>query len=243
MKKIIFILIFFLLSVLYLPAGKAGLLFASYSANAQTGYPIVNTATTVVGEGGEPVLTPTPDGGNSEIARWAVTITSRLKKEGLYCLYNVQPYNNICNNNYCATRFTRGDCSGWWGYLCTQLVIDSYNLAGNKNSFSTNTYFMEQAWEGKAGYRVMKTNSQSSLSQLRSGDVIFMFATYSATSLKHVVVIKDVNIDSNGNGEIDILQSNSHTTSSYYPVSRWKVIHYYRDDPNAILMFGLGPRK
>lgn len=183
-------------------------------------------------------------GGNQEVVSWAQQISSGLTKLGPSCLYNVQS-RKICNSsNTCAAKLS-GDCNGDASpaYLCTQLIIDSYNLAGNVNSFSTNTYYMERAWENKSGYRVLRSNDQASLRQLKPGDIIFMFVTYEATGLKHVVVIKNVDIDSNGNGSITIHQANSNSTLNRYTVSRWKVFPNYRDDPNARIYFGLGPRK
>lgn len=183
-------------------------------------------------------------GGNSEVVRWATRITSSLQRSGgSECLYNRQPYDNICSRGRCATKLA-GQCNGTMlpAYLCTQLIKDSYNLAGKVNSFSLNTYYMEQAWSQRNGYKVLSANNQTTIRQLKAGDVIFMFDTYSPTGLKHVVVIRNIQVDSNGNGKINILQSNSHSVSSYYPINRWKIIHYYRNNPNAILKFGLGPR-
>lgn len=183
-------------------------------------------------------------GGNTEVVKWAQTISSNLSRVSGCNLYNVQSQ-KICNSNgLCAAKYP-GSCDGFYPpmpYLCTQLVIDSYNLAGNSNTFSTNTYSMERAWDNKSGYRVLKTNDEASLRQLKSGDVIFMFITYAVDGLKHVVVIKNVEIDSNGNGKITIHQANSYSTLNHYTVSRWKVFPNYRDDPNAKIMFGLGPR-
>lgn len=177
------------------------------------------------------------------VVKWAQEITDHLGKLGPSCLYNVQTA-TICNeSNVCATKLP-GDCNGLngnIGYLCTQLVRDSYNLAGLKNSFSLNTYYLFQQWGNRSGYSTSTSNDQETIQKLKPGDPIFMFLTFSPTALKHVVIIKNVEVDSNGSGHIDILQSNSEGVTNYYPIRNWKVIHYYRSDPNSLMYFGFAP--
>lgn len=182
-------------------------------------------------------------GGNQEVVSWAQAISSKLSKVSGCNLYNVQSQ-KICNSNgLCAAKYP-GSCDGIYPpmpYLCTQLVIDSYKLAGIDNNFSLSTYYMEQAWEKKSGYKVFKTNILASdIKQLQPGDVIFRFKVFADVPGKHVVVIKNIDVDSNLNGEIVAVQANSYGPTTKFTVNRGTVIPHESDDK---LMFGLGPRK
>ena len=191
--------------------------------------------------GGVDFFNPSSDG-NQEVTSWAQKISSGLTTLGQSCLYNVQSQ-NICNDNHVCAAKLSGECNGvsWPAYLCTQLVVDSYKLAGIDNTFSLSTYYMERAWEKKSGYRVLKTNVLASdIRQLQPGDVIFRFKVYADVSGKHVVVIKNIDVDSNLNGEIVAVQANSYGPTTKFTISRGTVIPHESGD---ILMFGLGPRK
>ena len=167
---------------------------------------------------------PKSSNSNSSIVYWASIIAGDLENLGWgYC---GQPDTNICNTaGYCAVSRS-GLCryqSENATYYCTNLVIDAYNLAGIKNSFSDWVPTMIDQWGKTAGFSVAKYVTYTSLSQLKPGDVIFWVDTAGdASTGEHVVIVSstanlhcpNAGIQSGCYGQITILQANSDQTSA-----------------------------
>lgn len=180
--------------------------------------------------------------GNPEIAQWATAISNSLSSPSCPTpIYNRQV--NLIRNNGSTVQRRQGDCTGTGRavYFCTNLVTDSYRLAGKK-TVTNEIYvpYMISEWKRTPGYKVLIKNDINSVSQLRTGDVIFLETSDHVNN--HVVVISKIDIDSNGNGTIKIKQANSYGVEGKYTVSRWKVLVAYKSDKNTIVKFGLGPR-
>lgn len=190
-----------------------------------------------------------PAKATSSAVNYAQEITNNLNKLGKNCLYNKQPDNKICNSNgRCATT-SQGQCAGYSGYLCTQLIVDSYNLAGLENNFARRVYFMSKYWTDKAGYVILRENNPSTTSQLRPGDVFFMSDLPNGLSKNvgnhHVVIIRKIvpfPLPPSGDGRIYLLQANGHATSGFDFVRNWKVKNIYEGKSTGALWFGLAPR-
>ena len=227
----------------------------------------VGSVTTVVGSGTNvinPSGTPTPTApgtspgpsippGNNSVAGWANTIASSItplscsNAQSPICrynyVYNVQEQ-NFTNSNGSADKRGGSCCQGGGGYLCTNLVIDSYKLAGLKYmQHQTYVPTMQNNWESDWGGKLYSDNGsntchdpgtrnsgESIIKSLSPGDVIFMYSPN--CNDEHVVVVADVNLI---NHAIQIRQSNcainSNVNCTRFPEitfgNDWHVNPYY----------------
>lgn len=133
-----------------------------------------------------------------------------------------------------------------WRYWCTDLIIDTYNLALGKRLLGENLGAVQSQvtfWktEGKGfSYVRYVANHQGALNKLFSsqglGGPIFWESqegTYNGG--EHVGLIKNGSIDSHGNGEIDTYEANAGHTSGKYPIVGWQV----KNVPYPVVGFGL----
>lgn len=114
----------------------------------------------------------------------------------------------ITNGSYSTTK-KRGDCNqgGTYGYLCTDLVIDSNNLAGIRNHLSRTVGYMIYQWSSVNGLVLQNTNN---VQNVRPGDAVFWFSDMPPQRRQgyHTDVVYKKDISSSGNGYLYTLDSN-----------------------------------
>ncbi len=142
----------------------------------------------------------------------------------------------ITNGTYTATRRTGEliDTSPRGLYWCTNLVIDSYNLAGkaglglnHQAVVNMNNFWKTSSRDFNSGYiylDYLNDNHQSVLSALNPGFAIFFESVPGVfTGNEHTAIIKDKHLDSNGNGWIETYDSNTNSKTHRYPIFGWNV--------------------
>lgn len=161
----------------------------------------------------------------TSVVGWATTIASNLASlgndptTGDACLYNVQANSGICSSSYCAAT-KPGLCGGDSGsdlpYYCTQLVKDSYNLSGRTNNFSLGALNMRDAWAPTV------TTGWDAIKILKPGDVIFLWDDFQHG---HVQIVSSTTLNQDSqSGFVNIVQANSHSTTSTLTISNGEPI-------------------
>ncbi len=155
---------------------------------------------------------------------------SETAKEGPLGDYN-KMIANITNGSYNATKRTGEfiNTSPRGLYWCTNLVIDTYNLAG-KSGLNDNhqaVISMRNFWKTSPGYihlDYLNGNYQNILSAISPGFAIFFESQPGVfTGNEHVAIIKSKNIDSRGNGFVETYDANTNAKTQRYPVVNWDV--------------------
>lgn len=154
----------------------------------------------------------------------------------------------ITNGSYtCKTH--NGTCKGVSGdnYLCTQLVKDSYNLFGIKNSFASRAWKMAAGWPWHGGTYLINNSDINQqkyyLQQLQPGDAMFYGCNTNLTSIGHVDIIYsiDPNLDKTGNGRITTIDTNTPTVFGHLTIHNWGFTNLYSTDecsPAKFMWFG-----
>lgn len=186
----------------------------------------------------------------TDVASWGKVIAEKLspyeylcpRSDPSYYMYN-KLTTRISNSNGYTTPYRTGSCGyGSDTFFCTNMVISSYALAGLPHNWSQSVYTMVKHWENTPGF-VIKSNTRQTIDSLEPGDVIFLARDANGfierVGGRHVVLVKNVYINSDGNGRIYIYQANSPDPESSIkienfvakPRSTWKAI-----------LFGFKPR-
>lgn len=163
------------------------------------------------------------------ILNWMEQINNSLET-GLWGNYN-KMLANINNGSYQAVKRAgiEKNTSPNGLYWCTNIVIDSYNLAG-KSGLGDNqqaVVSMVNFWKNALGYKYLdhlNGNHRDVLLNVLPGYAIFFEDVPGQfTEREHTAIIKTIDIDTNGNGEIETYDSNSGRKINIYPVDNWSV--------------------
>ncbi len=134
-----------------------------------------------------------------------------------------------------------------WRYWCTDLIIDTYNIALGKRTISENygaVQNMVTFWQRQGSGFVFAHYSYDPRGSLQSlfstapsfGGAIFFEASEGRhTGFEHVGLVRSGTLDSHGNGEIDTYEANSWRTTGKYPVYNWQI----KNVPYPVVGFGL----
>ncbi len=220
----------------FVPAG----VFAQQSVTS-------NPVVTRVGEAPEdqrplaspsPVASTQPGGPVEVILDWASQITNSLAR-GIWGYLN-RFVNALSNGSYSTGTWAgANEGSVYW---CTYLIIDSYNLAGYgglTKSAHAAVVNMRRWWKttgASSGYvYVDYENNKQSVANVQPGYAMFMESSAGThTGREHVNMVKEINIDANGNGKIVTIDSNSSSISHSYPVADFQV----KNTPYPVRGFG-----
>lgn len=190
--------------------------------SAQTLRTESNKATTRVGN---------PSVGNDNILRWAGEITNNLQTGSVFGLKN-RLATNITNASYNTGTWPSTNTSNL--YWCTYLIVDAFNLSGIKGMTKIGhgaVATMHRFWaRGPSGYVYVDYDGGAgrnleSLKYVKPGYAIMwerVRRTWT-TNGNHVGLVKSINIDQRGNGEIWTYESNSSAVSHKYAVSNYRV--------------------
>lgn len=171
-----------------------------------------------------------------------LTYTTQLSNALQYGKANVTgalSYNrmvqDITNGTYHSTKRT-GDVKDGTGedgiYWCTNLVIDTYNLAGitgpqiSKGHQSVASLL--QFWRTTPGFLFFDylKSPEQTLKRVISGAVVFFKQTINSTSTQpfdHVAIVKQISVDVKGNGEMQTYDANTPDKILVYPIDSWNV--------------------
>lgn len=178
------------------------------------------------------------DGGG--VIRWADKITQNLQNGGALwsSLYNKQEA-EICNDaGVCAHKQTGNSQEDL--YWCTYLVVDSFTLAGKKGlnvGAHGAVVGLAAFWKKTPGYTFLPYNSDNltdpankqTLTSLRPGMPYFLYKVADQTlQEEHTAIIKEIQIDQNGNGKYVTLESNSSAITHAFPIDNWVVKNHHR---------------
>lgn len=175
-----------------------------------------NTVKQVISEMGlakcSPSSTTVSSSGNlSAVVQWAQKINDALESGNPPTSYN-RMQADISNGSYSATKRSAQDrgVSPTGIYWCTNLVIDSYNLAGitGLNASHQGVRGMMDFWKKTPEYNFIPYTGLDSLKQAQPGSALFRIYD-SNYEFDHVSIIKTISIDERGNGDIKTLDSNS----------------------------------
>jgi len=174
--------------------------------------------------------------GGGDIVSWAGQISNNLQAGQVCDGWNCRQINNSISNGSFSAAVRQGydDSLTTTGrYWCTQLPIDSYNLAGKKglNNSHAAVVNMVKFWQITAGYKYLdysgSGNHQQILSQLQPGCAMFQESKHGVyTGYEHAAVVKDVSIN-NGNGYIMTYDSNGPKKTSRYIIDNWQVTNNF----------------
>lgn len=173
--------------------------------------------------------------GGGNIVAWANQISNNLTAGQICDGWNCRQTNSISNGSYSAAIRQGYDNSLATSgrYWCTQLPIDSYNLAGKKglNNSHAGIVGMIQFWKNTSGYKYLDYSGGSSrqqiLNQLQPGCAMFQESKHGVhTGYEHAAIIKDVSIK-NGDGYIITYDANGPQKTSRYIIDNWQVINNF----------------
>lgn len=171
---------------------------------------------------------PTFIGGTSGdlagVVQWAERISKELQAGNPPSSYN-KMVANITNGTYTATTRTAIYREGARSvspdgiYWCTNIVVDSYNLAGIKglNANHQGVRGMKTFWESTPNYQFIRYTGSDSLKQVKPGFALFRVCQGLCGGIvqdnyerDHVSIVHAINPpDDKGNGSIKTLDSNS----------------------------------
>jgi hypothetical protein len=170
-----------------------------------------------------------PTKNSSEIASWARQLTNSLGK-GNNNLYNVllQPV------------FGRITVPAQRGFLCTDLAIYSYRLAGVRGPSSASTCTQAQRWRSLgSGYEIAQKDVD--VRRIKKGDLLWWWS-YAPNQwggsfcggpglnhfTHHTNVISEITITdaANGVGYMKSLDANSYRKEFVYPIRNWRVVSW-----------------
>lgn len=195
-----------------------------------------NQIITRVGEAPEdqkPNISPTPGSTGEQkpvqgILDWASQITNGLQR-GWENLLN-KLLSTFSNGSYSA-----GPCPPNCVqniYWCTHLIVDAYRLAGYEGLDRTAhaaVINMRRWWQSSTakglGYKYVDySNDPQSILQVQPGYAMFMeLVPGEFKQREHVNIVKEININPQGYGEIITLDSNTSNISNKYAVRNFKV--------------------
>lgn len=197
---------------------------------------------------------------NGTIVRAAQAITNGLSKSGgtLYDQFTGRPRGAFSNMtlptdiqqlfpSYKVVLRRGGTIGPAWRYWCTDLIIDSYNLALGKRIIGENLGSVQSQvafWRSHGNGFLLAHYSedrQGSLQKLFTtapdfGEPIFWESNEGVhNGFEHVGLIRSGFLDSHGNGEIDTYESNAWSKTGKYPIHNWVV----KNVPYPVVGFGL----
>lgn len=186
---------------------------------------------------------------SNSITYWADKISSSLKQFSESCgdtnLWNILT-DVVTNGSFHSHNRTGSSCGlAPSTYFCTDLVIDSYNLAGIKNNFSE---YSGHTSEGRPGMfdqwssiPGLSTRQDNDVRGLKPGDAIFWFEDDFGA---HVDLISKISVDyQTGDGSITTTDSNMDRRSITWDVNHFELQgNLWPKGVTRTPMFGLGPR-
>jgi FlaG/FlaF family flagellin (archaellin) len=187
-----------------------------------------------------PGVSPGPASNN--LTSWAKQINDAITtfnppchtNKGAIYMYNVMEQ-AITNGSYAAHKQPGSDCGTTdLSYYCTDLVIDSYNLAGITVPRQRRVKDLLASWP--SSLQVRRTNN---VNGLQPGDAVFWY--YPSGMDAHIDMIYSISVGQNGNGTITTMDSNTNSKFNKFFVQGWKLIGTWDDGAN-VPIFGLGPR-
>lgn len=178
------------------------------------------------------------------VLNWAEIINNNLEKGSVDPSYYNKLVDTPQNVGYTATYREGLDTGiGRTGqYWCTNLVIDSYNLAGIKGlGIEHQTVVnMRSFWMNALNYKYidyLNGDKAQALSQIQSGCAVFFERNPGVhTGFEHAAIIKSINIDSNTNGYMETYDSNSTVKITNYPIYSGDI----KNTPLSELLVGFG---
>lgn len=189
----------------------------------------------------DPSISPSPGenpnipstGSSDNVAAWGRQLTNRLDigQMGTYCRH----VSVLTSSGYTSTtrQCLNNGVSNTGKYWCTNLAIDSENLAGRRgltNSRHQAVVNMVAFWKS-AGDRVYLDYGNAStaskktiLSSVKPGCMMFQMSNPGVhTGSEHVAVIDSVSVDASGNGQVKTLDSNGSRKSYSFPISGYQI--------------------
>jgi hypothetical protein len=168
------------------------------------------------GANAQPGAPPTT---NNSILSWAQQIDDNVTK--LACsIYRNTMQATVTNGKYTVPQ-KKGTCNGEGGsaFLCTDLVIQSYKLAGISKYFSRKSYTMARNWVPS----VQLIAGQNVFSLISPGDAFFPSCNNTTSQIGHASLIFNVSINSNGAGTITTIDTNMPSEYNTYRVRNWNI--------------------
>lgn len=135
-------------------------------------------------------------------------------------------------------------------YWCTDLLIDTYNITLGKRVLGEDLGTVQDMiyfWKNPPSssfvfvhYRLAGEHQSALLKLYGSkptfGDALFFESKEGDhNGFEHVALIRDMNLDSNGNGKILTYEANNNSTTGTYPIYNWQI----RNTPYPVTGFGL----
>lgn len=152
-----------------------------------------------------------PSVNSNDIVYWAKRINDALEPGLPPSSYN-KMMADISNGSYSSTKRSAQDrgVSPTGIYWCTNIVIDSYNLAGISGLGPTHqgVRSMMDFWKSTSGYNFIAYGGLPSLKETQPGFALFRIYQPNY-EYDHVSIIQNISIDDRGNGDIKTLDSNS----------------------------------
>lgn len=165
--------------------------------------------------------------GLAKILEWDELIVSNLQT-GLWGYFN-KLLTNLTNGEY-STGTWAGTNEGNL-YWCTDSIIDAYRLAGigglDRNIGHRAVVNMRKFWKTASGYQYVdyESNNQN-LVNVRPGYAMFMESEAGVfTKREHVNMVKEISVDSTGDGYFITNDSNSSSKGKRYTVEGWRVLN------------------
>lgn len=172
---------------------------------------------------------PVGEGVVNQVLEWASQITSNLQ-QGLWGYFN-KLVTSLTSGSFSTGTWTgANEGSVYW---CTYLIIDAYNLSGYgglSKSAHAAVVNMRRWWSttGVAnGYIYIDYPSNNQLlSSVKPGYAMFMEQEAGVfRQREHVNLIRDISIDSEGNGSFTTYDSNTSSVTRKYAVAGWRILN------------------
>ncbi len=166
---------------------------------------------------------------SNQALEWNKRINAELQT-GVWGYYN-RMVSNITNGSHTAVIRQGHEVSTSSNglYWCTNSIIDAYNLSGRSglNFDHQAVVSMRSYWKKASGYHYVEYDTadrKQALQQIKPGYAIF-FEKVSGTHTgsEHVAMVSGISLNSNGDGYIDTIDSNSSRHGHRYTVVNWNI--------------------
>jgi len=175
-----------------------------------------NNSSTTASVNAQPGPPPTT---NSSIISWAQQIDDSVTKLACSSYRNVM-LATITNGSHTVPQ-KYGTCSGdgYNAFLCTDLVIQSYTLAGVSKYFNRKAYVMAEHWIPS----VQLITGENVFSLISPVDAIFPSCDTTTNEIGHAALIENVSVNSNGAGTITTIDTNMPSEYNTLRVRGWNI--------------------
>lgn len=174
-----------------------------------------NCVVTKIGDPGAATPVLPAECASGPVVDWGQKIADKLEKGGNSYYSKLQA--DVCNGGTCAhkKRGPSGSCKTDSDncYWCSWLIIDAYTLAGNKVPENLSAQGLLSDMQKLPGFTSAGPSGTAELKKVKPGFAIAFGGE------GHIGLVKSIQVDDRGNGQIITIEANSDATTHTWPIA------------------------